>query len=152
MSEISELESRIVAALGRIREAVEARASEGEGGDAEASALQAQLDVLEAERDAARMALETSATALQDAQARIGELESDVETLRETVQNLQGVNAELRVAASEGLGSADVINDALAADLAALQRARAEDLRDIETLLAKVGAAVGAATEGARNA
>ena len=49
MSEISELESRIVAALGRIREAVEARASEGEGGDAAARALQAQLDVLEAE-------------------------------------------------------------------------------------------------------
>ncbi|WP_425090466.1 hypothetical protein [Tropicimonas sp. S265A] len=135
MSEVSELEERLVTAMARIRAAVHAK-----DGDAAASAPdQAQLDVLEAERDAARLAAETAAEAQAGAEARLAELDAEMTQLRETVQNLQTVNAELRVAASEGVQDPDVINKALAADLAALQAARAADLRDIEAILAQIG-------------
>ncbi|MDJ0994218.1 MAG: hypothetical protein QNI90_11630 [Dinoroseobacter sp.] len=137
MSEISELEGRLVAAMARIKSAVETReAGAGEAGDT--SALEAQLSVVEAERDAARVATEASTEALQAAQSQLSAAQAELAELRESVQSLQTSNADLRLAASEGVTDAGAINTAMAADLAALQRARAADLRDVEALLSQI--------------
>ncbi|MEM9392411.1 MAG: hypothetical protein AAGA38_01035 [Pseudomonadota bacterium] len=138
MSEISELEERLVSAMARIKAALETRASEG-GGDS--AALEAKISVLEAEREAARVAAEATQEALDSTKAQLAASDAATAELRATVEELQSANADLRLAASEGLTDANAINKALAADLAALQMARATDLRDVEALLSQIAPA-----------
>lgn len=135
MSEISELEGRLVAAMARIRTAVEANQA-GQVPDPEAvAALEASVSVLEAERDAAQMAADGAQSALAAAESKLSELDAEVAALKATVANLETETAELRQAADDG---ADPANATLAADLAALKAARAEELRDVEALLARI--------------
>jgi len=132
MSEISELEARLLDAMKRIRAGLETQA---QGQSAGHEDIEERLSVLSAERDAARMSAQTSEQALEAAQAQLATLQAEVTELRETVGKLHGVNAQLRDAASAGTGQAEAINAAMAADLAALQKAREDDLRDVENLL-----------------
>lgn len=138
MSEISDLEGRLVAAMARIRGAVDARENSKASESDTLGAVEAKLSVLEAERDAALMAADTSKSALEVAESKLQTAQAELAELRDTVGKLQSVNAELRDAANDGSIDADAINSALAADLAALQSARAEELKQVEALLAQI--------------
>ncbi|WP_424970357.1 hypothetical protein [Dinoroseobacter sp. S76] len=139
MSDIPQLEQRIAVALERIRTGVDALAapqdnSELVAAEARADALAAELAGIQAQLSAAKE-VEAEVLALR---TKLAEADAEKGDLLSTIQSLQGVNADLRAAAAEGLSDPDVINKALVADLEALQTARAADLRDIETLLAEL--------------
>lgn len=131
MSDIPQLEQRIAAALERIRAGLDSLPG---GAAAEAEALAAKVGALEAEL-AGKAGLEAEIAQLRDG---LAQAEAEKAEMLGTMEKLQTVNADLRLAASEGVTDPEVINKALAADLEALQAARAADLRDIEAILGEL--------------
>lgn len=141
MSEISELERRISAALDRIGSALD---RVGGGGDAELAAA------LEAERTA-NAQLEARVAAIKVKQeTQVAALNGEVERLKTAllerdgeIQALRGVNADLRVSNSalreanaKGVGDATLINSAMAAELKALRTASAAARAEVDEVLA----------------
>lgn len=132
MSDIPQLEQRIAAALERIRAGLDTLPGGATADKAEA--LAAKVSTLESEL-AAKAGLEAEIAQLRDG---LAQAEAEKTEMLGTLEKLQAVNADLRVAASEGVTDPEVINKALAADLEALQAARAADLRDIEAILGEL--------------
>jgi predicted nuclease with TOPRIM domain len=136
MSDIPQLEQRIARALERIRAGLDVLP--GPETAERAQTLAARVAELEAARAAdqdARSALEEQLRELRDGLARA---EAEKSEMMDAMQKLQTVNADLRLAAAEGVTDPDVINRALVADLEALQAARAADLRDIDAILSEL--------------
>lgn len=132
MSEIPQLEQRIAAALERIRAGLDTLpGAEMAETAAQAETLASRVSALEAEL-VEKGALEAEVSALRDGLAKA---EQERAEMLDTMQKLQTVNADLRLAAAEGVTDPDVINAALVADLEALQKVRAADLRDIDAIL-----------------
>lgn len=149
MSEISDFEKRITAALSRIRRQVEAldRPSADPGDSVPALRLK-----LEEERTV-NAQLEERVRALKDRQeTRITDLEAQVVAgrarladLDHEVQRLQQANAELRAVAGEmtralhdGVAEPELVNKAMMAELEALRAARAADRAEMEAILAEL--------------
>lgn len=156
MSEIAELESRIAAALDRIREGVAPLVLPGpvvepqEAGEdpvAKIAALEAQLD----EERTVNSQLEARVGGLKERQdSMVADLRSEVDGLRATgaeaeeqLSRLQAVNAELReligklrTALSENVADPDLVNAALQAEVTALEAARSADRAELDAILA----------------
>ncbi|PZX14661.1 hypothetical protein [Celeribacter halophilus] len=162
MSEISDFEARITAALERIGRAVavaeeraETIAAEAAGGiaseelEAEIARLRDALD----EEKAANSQLETRVKAIHERQeTHVAALETEVETLRRQLadhdremQKLRLVNTQLREnntalreANAEGLGNADLIDSGMRAELEALKVTRAADVTELDAILTEL--------------
>ena len=144
MSDISEFERRITAALDRAQQALE-QLSAGEGGDT--VALTAELD---AER-VANQQLEERVRAIKEKQeTTVAELEGEVAHLQEAlkardgeVQSMRSVNETLRAsntalreANAQGLAEPELVNAAMVTELDGLRAARAAERAEIEEILA----------------
>lgn len=151
MTDISELERRITAALDRIGQGVEqldagspAAAAVDEG---EVAALR---EALEDER-LANAQLEERVRAIKEKQeTMVARLEQDVASLKDALKSrdadlqqlrsvneeLRGSNASLREANAQGVGDADLVNSAMVTELESLRAARAADRSEIEEILA----------------
>jgi chromosome segregation ATPase len=137
MSDIPKLEQRIAQALERIRAGIDAMPA-ASGNRAEIEALGAEIAELEARQATLEDAVRKAEADASEARAQLDTMGAECRELQDAVQKLQAVNADLRLAAAEGVSDPEVINRALVADLEALQAARAADLRDIEALLAEL--------------
>ncbi len=155
MSEISEFEARITAALERIGRAV-AVAEESGGGAAASEQIAALTEELENER-AASAKLEERVKAIQDRQeTHVAGLEQEVEALRRqlmdhdrAMQNLRQINEELRAnnaalreANAQGVGDADLINAGMQDELEALKSLRTADATELSAILTELRAVV----------
>lgn len=144
MSDISDFERRITAALDRAQQALEQL---GAGDAGESVALAAEL---EAER-VANQQLEERVRAIKDKQeTMIAQLEADVrglkealsardaevQTMRSVNENLRASNAALREANAQGLAEPDLVNSAMVTELDSLRAAREADRAEIEEILA----------------
>lgn len=146
MSEISELERRITAALDRASRALEQlNAAPEDTGDIEA--MRAELD---AER-VANAQLEERVRAIKDKQeTMVAGLEAEVVRLKDAVrardgevrrmrsvnEELRASNGKLREANAEGLADAGLVNGAVASELEHLRAARAAERAEIDEVLA----------------
>ncbi len=141
MTEISELQRRMTAALDRIGAGLERMPRGEDAGLAEA---------LEAER-VANAQLEERVRAIKETQeTTVAGLEAEVAALRAAVEDgdaalrqARSVNAELRAsntalreANAQGLADPDLVNSALQAEVTALRAAQAGDRAEIDRVLA----------------
>ncbi|ALG90580.1 MULTISPECIES: hypothetical protein [Actibacterium] len=157
MSDITELERRITAALERIGQGTEALAAAAQAGAAEdrtetaadAEALATALAALEAEREASAK-LEARVKAIgekQDKQvaqleARVTKLTARAEATEGEIERLRRVNAQLRAnnkalreANAKGLGDGELINTSMKAELDALRAVRDTDRSELDEIL-----------------
>ncbi len=140
ITDVSSLEARINAALGRIETGLGAMA------DAAGADLGAQLD----EERAANAQLEERVKALKTRQdTQIAELEAQVKAyadqltaldaemqrLRASNADLRDVGAQLRAAASDGTASPELINRAMMAEVEALTAQRSSEAAEVEAVL-----------------
>lgn len=151
MSDIAELERRIIVALERIGQGLEGleRIDPGRPDPAELESLR---EALEAERTAnaqlnervkaIRERQETQVARLdqraQEMTARAERLEAEVERLRAVNGRLRQTSAALRLANAEGLGDPGSIDAAMAAEIAALAALRASDRAELEDIVAEL--------------
>lgn len=164
MTEITDLEQRITAALNRIRRGVEAlesraidaRQDAGQPASAGPGADAGRLAGLEAELEDERTAnaqLEERVKALKlrqdgrlaelEAQVlaqngRFGTLDGELQRLRQTNADLREANARLRDAVAEDLVSPELVNAALKAELDALRAVRATDRAEIDAIIGEL--------------
>ncbi|WP_417247796.1 hypothetical protein [Celeribacter sp.] len=166
MSEISEYEARITAALERIGRAVamaEERAAQAEKevvGGIDPQALEAEVarlnEALEAERDS-KTQLEERVRAIHDKQnSHVASLEGEVETLRNQIFELEGAlgslraandalranNAALRDANAKGVSDPDLINEGLQAEVTALETVRASTRVELDGVISDLKSAL----------
>jgi len=152
MSEINALESRLTAALDRIRAGVDGLGA-GAVGDA-SSALEAQLS----EERTANAQLEERVKALKERQdnkiaeleARVtsyrkqmSDLDAELQKLRTSNADLRDMNAKLRAAAAEGMSQPELLNRALMAEVDALKTQRSADATEVDAILAELKSLVG---------
>lgn len=147
MSDISELEGRITAALDRIGQGLDALGPKpDESQKQEIEALKSRL----ADEETANAQLQERVKAIKSSQDdELAALTATVDTLRvQLEQGSQGVarlrkvsgelrlnNAALREAASEGLVEPHLINKSMMAELEALRAAQAADRAELDAIL-----------------
>jgi vacuolar-type H+-ATPase subunit I/STV1 len=159
MSEISEFEARITAALERIGRAVaaaeEKSLSGGQGGIASeemAAEMGRMQDALEVERNS-NAQLEDRVRAIHEKQqSHVAALEQEVETLRHQLmdhdaetQKLRRVNAQLRAnnialrdANMQSIGDPALVNQAMMTELEAINVGREADLAELGAILTEL--------------
>lgn len=154
MSDISDFEQRINAALERIGQGLDALSPADDADDAQdsvhAAALQSAQDALEAEK-MANAQLEERVRAIREKQdSQVAQLETDVSDLRarnaEVEAELAGLkrvtaalrasNTDLRDANATGLGDAHLINKSMQAELETLRAQRDGDRAELDDVLA----------------
>ncbi len=150
MSDISELESRITAALDRIGQGLEAL---GPKPDPAAGEELQQLRVALEEERVVNAQLEERVRAIRQKQeSTVSKLTQEVERLRQLLEDgesgiaqLRKVNAELRAnngalreAVAQGVAEPHLINKSMMAELEALRAARAADRTEIDAVLAEL--------------
>ncbi len=138
MSEMSALEGRITAALDRIRQGLDAKA----GPDPEMAAALAQeraaKDALAAELQAHQgqgAELGRLTAALEAQQAQMQNLDAELQRLRASNAQMREMNTQLREAVTNGLAP-ELLDQAVAAEIAALQAQRSADAAELEAILA----------------
>ncbi len=144
MNDISDFERRITAALDRAQQALD-KLGAGDGGDAEALRVE-----LEAER-VANQQLEERVRAIKETQeqtvtgleAKVAELSQALATRDAELQQIKGVNEELRrsngalrEANANGVADPELVNSAMVTEIESLRAARAAERAEIEDLLA----------------
>lgn len=151
MTDISELQARLTAALDRIGSGMEVLEKPIEVPDtsAEVDALNAQLE----EERTVNAQLEERVRAIKDRQdSEVADLSADVARLtqalarqEEQVGRLASVNAELRAnnaalreAISEGVAEPHLVNKAMMAELEGLRAAQAADRAEIDAVLGEL--------------
>lgn len=157
MSDISQLEGRITAALDRIRRGVEWM------DELAAAAPPLPVDPTQTEIDSLRTRLDEERTvnaqleervrALKERQdGRVAQLEAEVadgrqrlasadnalQALRQTNAELRDTAAQLREALTRGVAEPQLINRAMLAELEALRAARAVDLAEVNAVIAEL--------------
>ena len=146
MSDISDYERRITAALDRAQQALE-QLGAGDGGDT--AALTAELEAervanqqLEERVRAIKEKQETTVAGLEAEVARLQEAlksrDAEVQSMRQVNEALRSSNAALRTANAEGLADATLVNDAMVSELDSLRAARAAERAEIEEILATI--------------
>ena len=150
MTDISELERRISAALDRIRSGVDGMASAP--AEPDTSALDALREELDAEKTAnaqleervkalrqqsesARADVETQ---LEAAKSAAMEARNEVQQLRKTNQHLQSSLQALREATAAGTSEPHLINQAMQSELDGLRSARDGDRAELDALLGEL--------------
>ena len=153
MANLTDLETRITAALERIRsgigtlDAAPAAPDPSSGAsDAEVAALNTKLD----EEKTANAQLEERVKLLKERQdGKLAELESNVEAgraraarmdrelqrLRQVNAELRDINSQLREAVSAGVSEPHLVNKAMLAELEALRAIRASDAAEMDAIL-----------------
>lgn len=153
MDDLPELETRITAALDRIRAGVDglsvpapAAPAEPAGDPAEVAALQTRLD----EEQTANAQLEERVKLLKERQdGKLAELESNVEAgraraarmdrelqrLRQVNAELRDINNQLREALTQGVSEPHLVNKAMLAELESLRATRAADAAEMDAIL-----------------
>lgn len=152
MSDVSEFETRISAALERIKAGLEAvpvaaaAPAQEEASSPRIVELEAKLD----EEKTANAQLEERVKLLKDRQdGKLAELESNVEAgrarasrmdrelqrLRQVNAELRDINTQLREALSEGVSEPHLVNKAMLAELEALRATRAADAAEMDAIL-----------------
>lgn len=152
MSELDALESRLTAALDRIRSGVEGLGTSS--ADDGSAALEAQLT----EERTANAQLEERVRALKERQDnKIAELEArvasyrkqmagldaELQKLRTSNADLRDMNAKMRAAVADGLAEPELLNRALMAEVDALQTQRSADATEVDAILAELKSLVG---------
>ena len=152
MSETTEIEARISAALERIRKGLDqapAPAVEAaeDAADAEAvAALEAKLDdertanaqleervkVLKERQDGKLAELEASVEA---SRARSARMDRELQRLRQVNAELRDNNSQLREALTAGVSEPHLVNKAMLAELDALRATRAADAAEMDAIL-----------------
>lgn len=157
MSELPQLETRITAALERIRSGLDGMAAPAAVPDAtpqvDTTALSAQVDELTAKLDEEKTAnaqLEERVKLLKERQdGKLAELESNVDAgrarssrmdrelqrLRQVNAELRDINSQLREALSEGVSEPHLVNKAMLAELEALRATRSADAAEMDAIL-----------------
>ena len=146
MSDISDYERRITAALDRAQQALE-QLGAGDGGDT--AALTAELEAervanqqLEERVRAIKEKQETTVAGLEAEVARLQEAlksrDAEVQSMRQVNEALRSSNVALRTANAEGLADATLVNDAMVSELDSLRAARAAERAEIEEILATI--------------
>jgi len=155
VSDITELERRITAALARIDVGVDGMAQAPAAEDAgEIAALKEALEVEKAasaqleERVAAIK--EKQETLIKDLEAKISDLTSTVAQQETDAKRLLMVNAQLRESNDElresnesGVGDAHLVNKAMQTELEALRATRKADLAELETIMSELKPLIG---------
>ncbi len=151
MTDITELEQRITAALDRIGSGLDGLAAAGQGklDKAEIAELRESLDA----EKTANSQLEERVVAITEKQVTLVEtLEAEVTKLRNDharhtaeLQNLKRVNGKLRKnnralrdANHQGVGDASLINSGLDAELDALRVSRESDRAELDAILVEL--------------
>lgn len=144
MSEIEELQQRILSAMDRVAQGVDAL------GGAETGALEALRDELSAEKASnaelnervnalGKRQEEVIATIEAKARERLADLDSQLQKLRQANGQLAQACEALRDANAEGVGDPHLINKAMQAELEAIKSMRAAEMAEateiIETLM-----------------
>lgn len=166
MSDIEQLQGRIMAAMERAARGLEKLAVPKEDTPDLTQALEderlanAQLTErvkvlkqrLETETADLKSKLEAAETRLAEAsqtEARIAKLDVDLQRVRSANAQLSDACDALRTANAEGVGDADLINSALQAELDALRAARAADKSEADAILSALKPLVESAQENA---
>lgn len=160
MSEIDDLQGRLLAALDRIAVGTDALA--GQAGEAAEAGLEEALEeerlanqqlkerlrtlnqkhFQEIERLQARLNDTVEVDALrsevENQAATLTRLDSDIQRLRKANEQLRTSNAALRQANEAGVGEPHLINKAMLAELESLRASRAADAAEVATVLAKL--------------
>jgi len=145
MSDISELEARLQAALGRIENGLGnlgAKSDTAATGDDSAKALEeekavtAQLEArLQAVREKHLGREKLAAEQLETASKALEEARSNMQTLRATNERLRASNEELREKNQENGADPHLINKSMMEELSALKAARKVDLAEMDAIL-----------------
>jgi DNA repair exonuclease SbcCD ATPase subunit len=155
MSELPELETRILAALERIKVGVgtQAAPTPEPASVVDANVLETQVSALTAKLDEEKTAnaqLEERVKLLKERQdGKLAELESNVDAgrarssrmdrelqrLRQVNAELRDINNQLREAVSEGVSEPHLVNKAMLAELEALRATRAADAAEMDAIL-----------------
>lgn len=148
MSQIDELQRRIIAALDRIGQGLEGQQAGPDVQEVEslkqqlederlASAqLEERLKKLHEKQDAQ---VEAAAKAREDMVAKIETLDRDLQSLRTANQQLRENNAALREANAKGVAEPHLINKAMLAELEGLRATHAADKAEADAILAELG-------------
>lgn len=166
MSDIEDLQRRIIAAMDRIGAGAERLAEAGAGADAGlAEALEEEKLANGQLRERLRALGEKHAAELAEAQAQAADtaeldalkeelagqkqamaaLDTDLQRLRIANDQLRLSNAALREANEAGVGEPHLINKAMLAELEGLRAARAAESAEAAAILARLGPLVTAA-------
>lgn len=143
MSDISELEGRITAALERVSRGVEALAQVPEAPAVDGDLVARLKEELEAEKTA-NAQLEERVRAIRDRQdaqvdavsARADQAEAEIARLHQVINNLRESNRALRDAHMDGMVEPSLINAALLAELEALRAQRDSDRAELDGIIA----------------
>ncbi len=168
MSDISELEGRITAALDRIGQGLERLSKPADDGMAEADAeeltqLRSALD----DEKTANAQLEERVKAIKEKQdstvaslteeverlhGLLGEEEAGLARLRKVNAELRANNEALRAAISDGVAEPHLVNKSMMAELEALRAAQAADRSELDAVLGELAPLVRNAEEGRADA
>lgn len=154
MSDISELEGRITAALDRIAKGLDglgAPAGASQEAEAEIARLTQELDEertvtaqLEERVKGIKEKLDTKMqeleTALDEARAATTAMDTELQQLRDVNDRLRESNVALRDANAAGLADPELINAGLMAELEALRAGRAADAAEMGAVLTQLDA------------
>ena len=150
MTDITDLEQRIISALDRIKTGVDGMgaaapaASSGEADDLrraldEEKTANAQLEervkLLKDRQDGTINGLQSKTTEQQN---RLSSLEAELAKVRATNDQLRNINAQLRQANETGVGEPHLINKAMLAELEALRAVRASDRGELDAMIAEI--------------
>ena len=153
MSELPELETRIMTALERIKAGIATQSAPAPVNDVDTSALEAQVAELTNKLDEEQTAnaqLEQRVKLLKERQdGKLAELESNVDAgrarssrmdrelqrLRQVNAELRDINGQLREALTEGVSEPHLVNKAMLAELEALRATRAADAAEMDAIL-----------------
>ena len=144
MSNVTELEQRISVAMDRIEKGLGDMAEQTPAVDG--AALEAQLE----DERSANAQLEERVKALKERQdTKISELEArvsfqrdqmtaldtELQRLRASSADMREVNAQLRIAATDGVAEPELINRAMMAEVEALSAQRASESAEVDAIL-----------------
>ena len=140
IKDVSTLEARINAALGRIESGISGLDS-ANGPDLgtqldEERAANAQLEervkALKARQDSKIADLEEQVAAFK---TQVATMDAEMERLRASNADLRDVGAQLRAAATDGVSNAELINRAMKAEIEALTAQRASEAAEIDAVM-----------------
>ncbi len=151
MTDITELETRLSAALDRIGQGLDRRdeAAVAETDDSETRELAEKLEA----QQAANALLEAQMKSISDAPddrlaafearleaqtAQMADLDGQLQRLRRSNTDLRGVVARLREAMAADLADPDLINATMLAELDALRATREADVAELDAVLAEL--------------
>lgn len=160
MSDITELERRISAALERLDAGIEALAAAPQPAEAavrDDAELARLNEALEAERAANAQLTERVRAVREKQETTVGALESKVERLsgqldaadaelqrlKRLNEELSEANRELGAAAARGVAEPDLINRAMITELEAMRAARAAEIAEMNEILAELKPLIG---------